>query len=96
MGTVTDAAAEHLSKCLQLKDVDFTNCKTLTDAGFEHFGKCTKLQVADFYGCRALTDTAPAFLVHCPHLQKVDFRDTQITIRGIPPALSARCSEVLY
>ena len=44
-GNLTDAAAQHLARCTQLRTVHFGGCWKLTDAAAQHLAQCPQLQI---------------------------------------------------
>ena len=59
---LTDAAAQHLAKCPQLRTVNFENCAKLTDAAAQHLARCPQLQTVTFRFCWNLTDASAQHL----------------------------------
>jgi hypothetical protein len=64
---MTDAAAEHLSRCNNLQSVNFESCANLTQGAAEKLRKTTQLQAVKFTYCPSATDATES-CAKCPQL----------------------------
>ena len=62
----------HLTRCPELKSVNFWGCEGLTDTMAKYLASCEKLQDVNLGGCRKLTDAGVEKLVQSRSLQSVN------------------------
>ncbi len=70
--TLTDTAAEYLSRCPQLRIVSFRGCVAIRDDAVAHLAGCLQLEQVCFAECDLLTDHASSYMREYPKLRHVD------------------------
>jgi hypothetical protein len=68
---LTDAAAEHMSRCPQLRSVDFSNCPNMTGTASQYVSNCSQLRSVILEDCGNRASVVTVQLAKCGIPQEV-------------------------